>query len=82
VFAAVVVHHVPEARCVDVPVAREQHLRAGADAAPPPARPLANVLVGSLQLSSTEPQLVPDVGVVAVANTPCARLSDPNDVEM
>jgi hypothetical protein len=52
------------------------------DAAPPPARPLTNVLVGSLQLSSTEPQLVPDVGAVAVANTPCARLSDPNDVEM
>jgi len=42
----------------------------------------AKVDVGSTQLSGTLVHVVPLVGVLAVANTPCARLSEPNDVEM
>jgi hypothetical protein len=49
---------------------------------PPAPRPETNVAIGSRQLSSTELQLVPAVGAEAVANTPCARLSEPYDVEM
>lgn len=51
----------------------------------PPARPLANVSVGSTQLSSAVvEQLVPEpvVGADAVLKIPCARLSEPYEVEM
>src|SRR5689334_15634838 len=47
------------------------------DTEPPAARPDTKVSIGSTQLSRTELQLVPLVGAVAVANTPCARLSEP-----
>src|SRR3954454_20068646 len=47
------------------------------DALPPDARPDTKVSIGSRQLSRTELQLVPAVGAEAVANTPCARLSEP-----
>ena len=53
----------------------------GADALPP-ASPDTNVDIGSAQLSKTELQLDPVVGADAVANTPWARLSEPNEVEM
>src|SRR5215217_3037033 len=49
---------------------------------PPAPRPETNVSMGSRQLSRTELQLVPLVGAEAVANTPCARLSEPYEVEM
>src|SRR5436305_11156011 len=47
------------------------------EALPPAASPELNVLVGSLQLSRIELQLVPLVGAPAVLNTPWARLSEP-----
>src|SRR3954452_5679056 len=47
------------------------------DALPPDPRPDTKVSIGSRQLSRTELQLVPDLGAEAVANTPCARLSEP-----
>src|SRR3954468_24394176 len=50
---------------------------AAPEALPPAPRPDAKVSIGSRQLSSTELQLVPAVGAEAVANTPCARLSEP-----
>src|SRR3954452_20656835 len=55
---------------------------AAPEALPPAPRPDTKVLICSRQLSGTEPQLVPEVGADAVANTPCARLSEPNEVEM
>ena len=57
-----------------------------AEAALPVAeRPVLKVSVGSTQLSSAlVEQLVPlpVVGAEAVAKTPCARLSEPYDVEI
>jgi hypothetical protein len=76
-FGAVVVDDVPEAVGVGSAVAREQDGIGCAGHGAPCCETLANVDVGSRQLSKTELQLVPLVGAEAVANTPCAWLSEP-----
>ncbi len=55
------------------------------ESVPLTASPLANVDVGSLQLSSAVVEqlvLLPVVGADAVAKTPWARLSEPYEVEI
>ena len=52
------------------------------EALPLAARPEVKVSIGSAQLSGTSEQFVPLVGAEAVAKTPCARLSEPYEVEI